>query len=147
MRVCSFTSSALLATTLLVATSGWTQDGGLDAVVAAPASHHIIMENERVRVLRVTIAPGVTEPIHIHPWPSIMYLEAPQPLTYITYSYQGGRWVERNRVELPAGRSMEVQWMGPEGVHAVQNRGTSVYRALRVELKPPQAGSPATRND
>ena len=33
----------------------------LDAVVAAPDNHEIIFENERVRVLRVTIQPGELE--------------------------------------------------------------------------------------
>lgn len=108
----------------------------LDAVIAAPASHHIVFENERVRVLSVVIAPGKTEPIHAHAWPSIMRVEAPQPLTYIAYAQRDGKLVETARTSLPLRSPTEADWMEPEGLHAVQNRGTSEYRALRIELKP-----------
>ncbi len=108
-------------------------------MIAAPASHTVILENSRVRVLQVTIPPGVTEPAHTHAWPSVMRVEAPQPLTYITYSEHDGKLVEAKRVELPMGSLGKTEWMGSEGLHAVRNRGTSDYRAIRIELKP---GSP-----
>ena len=44
----------------------------LDAVVAAPASHNIMLENEQVRVLEVIVRPGEKEPMHHHKWQSIM---------------------------------------------------------------------------
>jgi hypothetical protein len=37
-----------------------------DAVVAAPNSHRVLLEDEKIRVLRVEVAPGVTEPFHDH---------------------------------------------------------------------------------
>jgi hypothetical protein len=117
------------------------QQGSIDAVIAAPASHTVLLENSRVRVLQVTIPPGVTEPVHTHEWPSIMQVEAPQPLTYITYTMQDGKWVEAKRFDVPLGKPVKAQWMKPEGPHAVQNRGTSEYQAIRIELKP---GSPTT---
>ena len=44
---------------------------GYDAVQAAPDSHRVIFENSLVRVLIVTVpAPGKTEPMHHHRWPS-----------------------------------------------------------------------------
>ena len=45
-----------------------------DAVVAAPKNHKILLENEKVRVLEVTVAPGEVEPIHHHQWPSVLYV-------------------------------------------------------------------------
>lgn len=107
----------------------------LDAVIAAPASHRIIFENDRVRVLSVTIPPGRTEPVHTHAWPSIMRVEAPQPITYITYALQDGKLVETGRKTQPLRTPAEAEWMEPEGPHAVENRGSSEYRAIRVELK------------
>jgi hypothetical protein len=65
-----------------------------------------------------------------------MQIEAPQPLTYITYTGQDGKWIEAKRFDVPMGKPTKAQWMGPEGPHAVQNRGTSEYRAIRIELKP-----------
>ena len=113
----------------------------MDAVVAAPGSHTVLLENSRVRVLQVTIPPGVTEPVHTHQWPSVMQIEAPQPLTYITYAEQDGKWVEAKRFDVPMGKPTKAQWMSPEGPHAVQNRGPANYRAIRIELKP---SSPAS---
>src|SRR5512142_465152 len=44
---------------------------GYDAVEAAPNSHKVIFENVLVRVLEVIVpAPGTTEPMHHHHWPS-----------------------------------------------------------------------------
>jgi hypothetical protein len=44
---------------------------GYDAVQAAPNSHKVIFENAFVRVLEVFVpAPGTTEPMHHHRWPS-----------------------------------------------------------------------------
>jgi len=36
----------------------WLWPDSLDAVVAAPGSHRVVLENETTRVLEVTIAPG-----------------------------------------------------------------------------------------
>lgn len=108
----------------------------LDAVVAAPASHHVVFENDRVRVLSVSIAPGKTEPVHTHAWPGVMHMETPQPLTYIVYALRDGKLVETDRIDVPLQSPPEAEWAEPEGPHAVENRGSSDFRALRVELKP-----------
>jgi hypothetical protein len=130
-------SSALFLGVLMLRPLGATpQQGSIDAVVAAPASHTVIFENSRVRVLQVTIPPGVTEPVHTHEWPSVMQIETPQPLTYFTYTQKDGKWIEAKRFEVPMGKPTNAQWMEAEGPHAVQNRGSSEYRATRIELKP-----------
>jgi len=36
----------------------WPWSDSLDAVVAAPGSHRVVLENETTRVLEVTITPG-----------------------------------------------------------------------------------------
>jgi len=46
-----------------------------EAAAAAPNSHRVLLEDEKIRVLRVEVAPGVTEPVHDHRWPSVMYFE------------------------------------------------------------------------
>jgi len=46
----------------------------LDAVVAAPAHHRLIYENDRLRVLEVTLEPEAEEPTHHHRWPSVFVL-------------------------------------------------------------------------
>ena len=48
----------------------------LDALVAAPANHRLLFEDDAVRVLEVTVAPGERENLHSHRWPSIMVVLA-----------------------------------------------------------------------
>ena len=43
-----------------------TWDPALDAVVAAPANHKVLFENDNLRVLEVNLAPDEEEPVHHH---------------------------------------------------------------------------------
>jgi quercetin dioxygenase-like cupin family protein len=52
----------------------WEWSDELDAVVAAPAHDHVLLENERVRVLETRIEPGDATPVHTHPWPNVQYV-------------------------------------------------------------------------
>ena len=115
-----------------------------DAVAVAPVSHEILLENDEVRVLRVSIAPGAAEPVHEHQWPSIMYFEQPQPITYVTYALQDGQLVETGREEASAMPAALTVMAAPEGLHSVENRGTGPFLAVRVEFKKgdPSASSP-----
>lgn len=47
----------------------------LDAMVAAPEHHEVLLENERVRVLDSRIKPGDTVPVHTHRWASVLYIQ------------------------------------------------------------------------
>lgn len=51
---------------IVAATSSSAQAKGFDAVVAAPGSHHVLLEDDKIRVLRVEVALGATEPVHDH---------------------------------------------------------------------------------
>ena len=48
----------------------------LDALIAAPANHRLLFEDDAVRVLEVTVEPGERENLHHHRWPSIMVVLA-----------------------------------------------------------------------
>ncbi|QQV76371.1 hypothetical protein H5J25_12895 [Sphingomonas aliaeris] len=76
----------------------------LDAVVAAPGNHKILLENDQVRVLQVEVAPGETEPVHEHRWPSVLHIQDAQPSVDISYELRGGNLVEIGRRALPGGR-------------------------------------------
>jgi len=136
MHIQALASALLLSVSILSPVEGGMQKDRTDAVLAAPASHTILLENTQVRVLQVTIPPGVTEPAHTHAWPSVMRIDSPQPLTYIVYSEQDGKPLEKERFEVPMGEAGKTEWSEPEGLHAVTNRGTSAFRAIRIELKP-----------
>ena len=111
-----------------------------DAVAAAPNSHQVLLEDETIRVLRVVIEPGATEPIHDHAWPSVMYFEQPQPITYISYDLVDGVPVETSRIDAPAEALEGAVSAPPEGLHAVRNRGEAPFLAVRVEFK---SGAPS----
>ena len=71
------------------------------AATAAPNSHRVLLEDEKIRVLRVEVAPGTTEPVHDHRWLSVMYFEQSQPITFITYKMVKGKPVETGRFDAP----------------------------------------------
>ncbi len=48
----------------------------LEALIAAPANHRLLHEDDEVRVLEVTVQPGERENLHHHRWPSIMVVLA-----------------------------------------------------------------------
>ena len=106
-----------------------------DAVAAAPNSHRVLLEDEKIRVLRVEVAPGVAEPVHDHRWPSVMYFEQPQPITYITYKLMNGKPVEAERFDAPAFAKSQTVRGDPEGLHSVKNRGSAPFVAIRIEFK------------
>jgi len=53
---------------------GWEWPDSLDAVVAAPEHHSVLLENDRVRVLDARVEAGDTVPAHTHRWPGVHYV-------------------------------------------------------------------------
>jgi hypothetical protein len=104
----------------------------LDAVVAAPGNHKVLFENEQVRVLDVTVAPGESEPLHAHCRPSVLYVMSEG--IYRDYD-AAGNVIEEQKVAPPASAFPVTLWMGPQAPHAVENLDTTPVRLLRVELK------------
>jgi hypothetical protein len=103
----------------------------MDALVAAPASHGILVENSQVRVLEVVIEPGSREPEHTHEAASVMIVDEPARIRY--YEGDALRFESPERSGSPAG--VRVRWMEPEGPHSVENIDEYRYHAIRVELK------------
>jgi quercetin dioxygenase-like cupin family protein len=44
----------------------WSWPLAMDALVAAPAHHTLLLENEKMRVVETRIPPGQTVPVHTH---------------------------------------------------------------------------------
>ena len=106
----------------------WSWPDSLDARIVAPESHKILLENEYVRVIEVTIKPGTKEPAHIHKWPSVMIVDVPTDLRY---------YDEDNKaVEITGRYKTKTEWIDPERLHAVENvDNKKEYHAIRIELK------------
>jgi plastocyanin len=103
----------------------------MDALQAAPDSHHILVDNDRVRVLEVVIEPGAREPEHTHQAPSVMIVDEPARIRY----YAGDTLQFESPARLPAPAGTRVSWMEPEGPHSVENIDQHRYHAIRIELK------------
>jgi len=94
-----------------------------DAAKVAPHVYKVVFENERARVLEVTMEPGSRAELHSHP-------------DYFVYFLSGGKVKfttaagETQEIELPTGASM---WREAEE-HATENIG-GVLRALFFEPK------------
>jgi hypothetical protein len=109
----------------------WPWPDRMDAVLAAPASHHVVVDNDRVRVLEVVIEPGTREPEHTHRAPSVMIIDEPARIRY----HQGGTLLFESRAPPGSRPGVRVRWTEPEGSHSVENTGRHRYHAIRVELK------------
>src|SRR5258708_11836226 len=109
----------------------WPWPERMDALIAAPASHRVVLENDRVRLLEVVIEPGAREPEHTHQAVSLMIVDEPARIRY--YVGDAVRFESRARSGTRPG--MRVRWMEPEGPHSVENIDEHRYHAMRIELK------------
>jgi hypothetical protein len=103
----------------------------MDALQAASASHRVLLDNDRVRVLEVVIEPGAREPEHTHQAPSVMIVDEPARIRY----YQGDALVFESQAGPQSASGVRVRWMEPEGPHSVENIDQRRYHAIRIELK------------
>ena len=103
----------------------------MDALLAAPASHRVLIENDRVRVLEVVIGAQTHEPEHTHRAASVMIVDEPARIRY--HVGDAPQFESPERSGSPPG--IRVQWMEPEGPHSVENIDKRRYHAIRVELK------------
>ena len=83
----------------------------LDAVKAAPKHHKVLFENDRVRVLEVTLEPNDEEPVHHHRWPSVFVLDQ-SSLRWLTFSQtaKGCRRTATSSRRLRPGTATDVLW-------------------------------------
>jgi lactoylglutathione lyase len=116
--------------------SEWPWPHGLDALIAAPDSHRLLLENDRVRVLEVMIAPGAREPEHTHRWPSVMIVDQAARIRY----HEHGIQTFESPASGPSQPGPRAVWMDAEGPHSVENIDTMPYHALRIELRDEQNG-------
>src|SRR5205814_3366047 len=97
----------LLPAGLYAAACGQVKPDAQDALIAAPANHKVVLENDRVRVLEATVPAHTKEPAHTHVWPGVL----------IGYSDGKVSWSEA----------------GPRKVND-NNTGEAIHE-IRVELK------------
>jgi quercetin dioxygenase-like cupin family protein len=100
----------------------------MDAVVAAPANHSVLYEDDDVRVLDVHSQPHTREAWHTHAWPGVFYVIQGIP----TRLYTPEKADPPLRPAPPKGK---VMYAPADGMHSVANEGDVAGDRLRIELK------------
>lgn len=110
-----------------------TWPAALDALVAAPQHHRLLLENDRVRVLDTRIAPGERTPVHTHQWPAVHSV-----LSWSAFVRRDAAGVVV--VDTRTGRAVPepptALWGEPLGPHSLENVGSTPLHVISVELKP-----------
>ena len=110
----------------------WPWPDSLDALVAAPAHHALMLEDARVRMLRTTIPPGDIVPLHTHRWGGVAYVES---WSHFIRRDERGEVLFDSRKAGPEPEVPCAQWLPPLPPHTVENLGPREIRILIVELK------------
>ena len=110
----------------------WPWPDSLDAVAAAPKHHSVLLEDERVRVLRTTIPAGDVVPVHTHRWGGVAYVES---WSHFIRRDERGNILFDSRVADEPPTVPCAQWMPPLPPHSVENLGPEEISILIVELK------------
>lgn len=107
----------------------WPWPPELDAVIAAPKHHILILENNRVRVLDTRIPIGDTVPVHTHRWPGVYYTIQ---FSHFIRRDGEGKILFDSRTASTASGAAFLENLPP---HSVENVGETEIRLISVELK------------
>jgi hypothetical protein len=110
----------------------WNWPDELDALVAAPENHHVLLENDQVRVIQTQVPVGATTPVHTHRWASVEHVLS---TTDFIRRNGDGDVVFDTRAAHGRPAPMEVLWSGPRPPHSIENVGDAELQVLMVELK------------
>jgi hypothetical protein len=111
-------------------------DPALDAVNAAPENHRVLYEDDNIRVLSVSIAPGGIEKPHHHRWPSVFVIDS---MVKKARDFDANG----NQIPLPVPTEFEpplIAKMPPQPIHYVSNDDSHAFHGTRIEFKRGYAG-------
>lgn len=100
------------------------------------AETRVAVDNDLVRILAATQAPGEKTPLHRHARSRVIVFLDDGDLR--TIDEQGGAKDEH-------WKAGQVVWSGPTGLHISQNPGATPLRIVEIELKAPPPGRPTAR--
>ena len=103
----------------------------LDGVVAAPAHHVVLFENDAVRVLETTIRSGDVTPLHTHLTPTVSYVVSG---SHLLRRDQDERTLLDTRTD-PDFVMPRVLYSAGLPPHTLENPGPSDLVIIGVELK------------
>jgi hypothetical protein len=116
-------------------TGQWRWPDTMDATIADPRNHKMLLENDRVRVLQVTVHAHEKEDVHTHRWPSVFV--SPLQCKSDGRVWDGaGNVLFDSRAANKAWRYQMAVWRaGPEPPHATENLSDEDCTFYRVEIK------------
>jgi hypothetical protein len=112
-------------------------DLSLDAVAAAPDQHLVLFEDDNIRVLRVALDGGDSEPNHHHRWSSVFVFDELPGYAVTDYDQTG-----RKIGDFDLGDAPKIFVFPPQTTHSVENAGDRHVRGIRIEFKNGQLKSP-----
>jgi quercetin dioxygenase-like cupin family protein len=110
-----------------------------DAVKVAPKVYRVVLENDAVRVLRVSLPPGGKTPLHSHPDNMVIALDAAK----VRFAGADGKSQD-------AEMATETASYHPAETHTGENIGKTAADAIVVEFKTAKPGTatvPTTRDN
>jgi hypothetical protein len=108
----------------------WPWPPELDALIAAPKHHTLILENDRIRLLDTRISKGETVPVHTHRWPGVYYTL--RFSHFVRRDGEGNVLFDSRKLtgEMPGAAYLEN--LPP---HSVENVGDADIHLVSVEMK------------
>ncbi len=112
--------------------ASWPWPDDLDAMIAAPAFHTVLFEDDRVRVLDGRVPPGATVPVHTHRWGGVLYILGSSD--FVRRDPDGNVLADTRALKSTPIAGTAV-WGAPLTPHSLENVGNEEFRTLTVELK------------
>jgi hypothetical protein len=108
----------------------WPWPDELDAVIAAPGHHTLILENDKVRLLDTRIPVGDVVPVHTHRWPAVYYTL--RFSHFIRRDGEGKILFDSRTLTAPMPSAAWLESLPP---HSVENVGDVEIHLISVETK------------
>jgi hypothetical protein len=118
--------------------TNWQWHDSLDALKAAPGNHVLIYEDNDLRILKVTVVPGILDPIHTHKGKSLVWVTMTSPILYHHYDLDNDvslRKVKTDTIDVKTEELFKASWEKPEPPHSVENIGKDTFQLYRIEYK------------
>jgi hypothetical protein len=108
-----------------------TWDPALDGVLAAPENHKVLYEDEAIRVISVSIAPGAIEKPHHHRLPAVFVVDR-----LVKVRDFNGATGEEIPLPIPKDAPLPITAKFlPQPLHYVENCDKRPFHATRIEFK------------
>jgi len=108
----------------------WPED--LDALVASANHHELLLEDERVRVVRTRVPPGERTAVHTHRWSGV--LQVISWSQFVRRDAEGNVLVD-SRLNPALKSPPQVMWAAALPPHTFENVGDVEFNVITVELK------------